>query len=146
MAGAVGNLVPWKPGQSGNPKGYSEGRRKAKRLREALDALLEEGIPPELLDQLDSKTLELLPEGITFAELLALRAVMIGGFSRDHGDVLAAVRSIFAATEKPDPIGKPPTREAPVLPTTEERRSAVLEQLGITEDDEGGDDGESDGA
>ena len=55
QGGALGNLIPWKPGESGNPRGHSEKRRAQKRLRQALDAMLENEIPLEMLEQIDER-------------------------------------------------------------------------------------------
>lgn len=138
MAGDPSKLVPfqWLPGTSGNPKGQSEARRRARRLREALDELLALDIPGRLLEQIDPDVLEMLPGDLSFAELLSLRLVMIAATARDAGDSLAAIRLVQNATQAPDPIGKPPSRFPPVLLSTEERRRSVLEQLGFLDDDQ----------
>ena len=71
----IANSIPtrWKPGQSGNPSGHSKGRRQAKRLRRAVDAVLEQEIPDEWLEQLDDRVLAVLPPDTTFAEVIAVR-------------------------------------------------------------------------
>lgn len=131
VAGAVGNLVPWKPGQSGNPAGHSKARRQAKRLRQALDVMLEQEIPPGMLDGMPDEITESLPPDVTFAELIALRITWVAAISKTPSEILAAANMILSAQAKPDAFVEPPKTEPPRLPSTEERRQSVAEQLGV---------------
>lgn len=137
----VRNSLPtrWQPGESGNPRGHSEQRRRAKRLRRAVDAILEQTAPAEWLAAVPAKLAAILPPDVTVAEIIALRAALIAGTAPEDGDALAAMRVILSSSAKPDQTA-PDVREGPpVLPSTEERRRAVAEQLGIqleTERDE----------
>lgn len=126
--------LPWVPGQSGNPKGHSEKRRKAKKLRQAFDELLALPIPDGLALELPAG-LE-LPEGTTFAELIALRVIMVAARTPRVGDILSAASMVLASTAKPDITTPPPVWQTPVLPTTEQRRQAIAEQLGLGEQED----------
>jgi len=131
----IANSIPtrWQPGESGNPRGHSANRRQAKRLRRALDVVLEQELPPEWLEQLDDRVREVLPPDTTFAELVAVRLALIAGTSRDALEVLGAARVILGATQKPDQAAPPSKLGDPVLPGTEERRAAIAKQLGLAD-------------
>lgn len=130
------NLVKWKPGQSGNPAGHSKGRRRAKRLREALDTILEQDVPEEYLERIDERTRASLPDGVTFSEIIALRLALIAATGSRPGDILAASSLILGAQAKPDDQAPPKKIGPPRLPSTEERRRAVASQLGLDPEDE----------
>jgi len=136
MANAEGNLIKWQPGQSGNPAGHSKARRSAKRLREALDVLLEQELPTDLLESIPEALRQSLPDGFTFAEMIALRLTLIASSGTRYVDVLQAAGLILNAQDKPDKLAPAAKLEAPRLPTTEERRQAVAIQLGLDPDDE----------
>ena len=133
MAGDPSNLVPyrWQKGQSGNPRGHSEGRRKAKRLRRAVDAILEQTAPDAWLECVPEKIAEILPPDCTVAEIIAVRAALIASTAADDKDALAAMRSILASSAKPDQAAPPDKKGPPVLAAPEDRRRAVAKQLGI---------------
>jgi len=131
----AGEITRFRPGQSGNPRGGSEKLRRRRRLREALDAILADEIPEELLTRVSPEVRALLPDGVTFAEMQALRLAMIAATGKP-GEVLAATAQILGAQAKPDreaPQAKP---EPPRLPPTEERRRDVAAQLGVDLDSE----------
>ena len=134
MAGAVQNLTPWKKGQSGNPNGHSKGRRRAKRLREALDTMLAEEVPPEILAQVDPGMLETLPENMTFAELVALRVALLASTAKKPEHILAASNMILGFQQKPDQVPPHERPKPPTLPATEEQRQAVMLELGISDE------------
>jgi len=121
---------PWIPGQSGNPTGSSAGRRRATRLRQAFDDLLAVPIPEDI--ELDLPEGVELPEGTTFAELIALRVIMVAARTPKVGDILAAAAMVLASTAKPDMALPPAVWKTPILPATEERRLAIAEQLGLS--------------
>jgi hypothetical protein len=125
------NLIPWKPGQSGNPDGHSRKRRAQKRLRQALDAMLEQEIPPEMLEQIDERVRAALPDGITFAEIIALRVTWTAATAREPGQILQAASLILGAQAKPDQFSQPFKPEPPRLAPSDERRQAVADQLGV---------------
>lgn len=124
-------MPPWKPGQTGNPAGHSKGRRTATKLRAALDIIVESAVPDELLRDLPSDVLQSLPDGITFAELIALRVVIVGARAPKLDQILSAANMILQAQTKPDLNGPPLERHTPILPATEERRLAIARQLGL---------------
>ena len=134
----IPNSLPtrWQPGQSGNPRGYSEKRRKAKRLRRALDAILEQQAPEDWLFSVPERIAQIIPPDVTMAELIAVRAVLIAGTATDDGAALAAIRVILQATGTPDGAAPPERRGAPVLAASDERRRQVAQQLGIDLEDE----------
>jgi hypothetical protein len=129
------NLVaPWKPGESGNRRGNSEKRRRATKLREALDTILEGDAPEVLLRGLPAELVAVMPEGVTFAELIAMRVAIVGARSSDTATILAAANLILGAQTKPDPFAKPEPKTPPILPSTEERRQSIADQLGLNGD------------
>lgn len=134
----VPNSIPtrWQPGESGNPAGHSKARRQAKRLRRAVDAVLEQNIPDEWLEQIDERVLAVLPPDSTFAEVVAVRLALIATHGRESGDVLSAVRTLLVATEKADFSAAAPVSPEPVMPSTEARRQAIARQLGLEPVDE----------
>lgn len=131
--GRVPNSLPtqWRPGQTGNPKGGSKGRRQAKRLRLAVDAILEQTAPEEWLACVPKHVAAILPPDCTIAEIIAVRAALIAGTASENGDALGAMRTILAATQKPDQAAPVPVGGDPKLPGTEERRAAIAKQLGL---------------
>ncbi len=131
MSGMDNLRAPWVPGESGNPEGYSKGRRTARKLRTALDVLLESDVPLELLEPLPDQVRDVLPDGVTYAELIALRVVLVGAMAPDVSQILAASNQILNAQLKPDQNAPPVQRLAPVLPSTEERRLDIARQLGL---------------
>ena len=134
----VPNSIPtrWQPGESGNPKGHSEQRRRAKRLRRAVDAILEQPAPSEWLQRVPSEIARILPPDCTIAEIVAVRGALIATTALDDKDALAAMRTILAATAKPDQAAPVERGGAPVLPSTEERRRAIALELGLETPDE----------
>ena len=138
MTGAekrIANLVPWKPGQSGNPRGHSEARRRAKRLREAMDSILEQEIPREWIENLDERVRAVLPaDDLSWSELIALRVTIIAATARDPQDILRAASMILGAQAKPDEQLPPVKPQPPQLPATDERRREVAQQLGVDVD------------
>lgn len=130
MGSTEGLCVPWKPGQSGNPRGGSAKASRKKRLREAMESILASCPPEALMDRIPPGIRETLPGGITFAELIALRVAMIAASAEKPETVLSAGQLILNAQEKGAPP-PPAPRRPPILPSTEERRRAVAEQLGI---------------
>lgn len=140
MAGDPTNLLPyrWQPGQSGNPGGWSANRRAARRLRQALDAILADGVPDWLVERLPPELVADLPPGITFAELIALRLVFAGATAKTPQATLEAARLIIATQAKADPLEPRTATRPPKLPATEERRRAVAEQLGVELDEPAG--------
>jgi len=137
LAGDPSNLLPfrWAPGQSGNPNGSSEKRRQARRLRQALDMILADEVPPFLAGRLDPQLLECCPPGMTFAELVALRLVWSASTSTDERSLLAAAQLIVTAQKKRDELEPPEVVAGPDLETTDERRRAVASQLGVDLDE-----------
>ena len=78
---------PWKPGESGNPRGMP-GRPKKKPITAAYEAVISDPLPPGLRKfRLGQRELE-LPEGSTFADLIAL------------GQCAAAIKGNTAAAEE----------------------------------------------
>ena len=78
---------PWKPGQSGNPRGMP-GRPKKKPITAAYEAVISDPLPPGLRKfRLGQRELE-LPAGATFADLIAL------------GQCAAAIKGNTAAAEE----------------------------------------------
>ena len=73
------NLIPWKPGESGNPEGSSRKARHKALLRAAFAERAGKVLPKELSDRLtlltedDRKKLKEQVEGLTYAEALASR-------------------------------------------------------------------------
>ena len=130
-------LVPWKPGQSGNPKGGSAKQSQRKRLREALDTILESVPPESLLQQIPNEIIESLPTNVTLAEIIALRVALIAATAKKPEAVLAAAQLILNAQERPS-NARPPrlAPKPPILPSTEDRRRSIAEQLGIVHDEE----------
>jgi len=122
---------PWKPGETGNPGGYSNGRRVATKLRTALDVILENEVPETLLLELPPDMADLLPPGITFAELIALRVVILAARAPKLEQIIASAALILSAQARPDMMAPPDERTPPMLPTTEARRLAIAEQLGL---------------
>jgi hypothetical protein len=133
--GGSDNLIPWKPGQTGNPNGSSNMRRKAKRLREALDLILRDPVPSPLLADLQAEVTDALPEGVTFAELIALRAVIFAARATRPAELMGAVALLLGAQAKPDELKAVEKVGPPILPSTEERRAAIAEQLGLDDGD-----------
>jgi hypothetical protein len=131
MANEANLVAPWPPGTTGNPNGYSEGRRKATRLREALDVMLEDEIPELLLDSIPEEMQAIIPPGITYAEFVAMRVLMVATRSDRPETILGASNLLLNATAKPDHFAPPPQRTPPLLPSTEERRAAIASQLGL---------------
>lgn len=133
MPGDPSNLLPfrWVPGQSGNPAGSSEARRAARRLRQALDAVLADGVPDWLTARLPPEITNDLPADVTYSEIIAARLVWAATTARDPKLVLEAARLIIAAQAKPDAMEQREAPAPPKLPTTEDRRRAVAEQLGV---------------
>jgi len=82
------NLRPaWKPGESGNPGG-KPGRPKTKPITEAYKAVIADRLPDHLRKvKLGQHTLE-LPEGSTFADLIAI------------GQCASAIKGNTAAAEE----------------------------------------------
>ena len=132
MASTVGLCKPWKPGQSGNPGGGSAKRERKKRLRQAIDTVLESTPPESLLRHIPNEIREMLPRDVTFAEIIALRVAMVAATAAKPETILAAGQLILNAQEKPSPHD-PPRHEpkAPILPSTEDRRRAIAQQLGL---------------
>ena len=122
---------PWKPGETGNPAGYSNGRRTATKLRNALDIMLEQAVPDELLVEMPPEMAALLPDGITFAELIALRVVILASRAPKLEQIISSASLILNAQARPDMMAPPDERTPPMLPTTEARRLAIAEQLGL---------------
>jgi hypothetical protein len=137
MANEANLIAPWKPGETGNPKGHSAGRRKAKKLREALDIILEGDVPDVLLQELPAELLEAIPDDVTFAEIIAMRVAIVGARAQKTDQILSAANLILGAQTKPDLFSKPVDRTPPVLPSTEERRQSIAEQLGLDVGDGG---------
>lgn len=135
----IPNSLPtrWQPGQSGNPRGYSEKRRKAKRLRRALDAILEQDAPEDWLFSIPERIAQIIPPDVTLAELIAVRAVLIAGTAVEDSAALAAIKVILQATGSPDAAAPPERKGAPVLAASDERRRQVAEQLGIALEGDG---------
>lgn len=133
MAGDPSNLLPfrWVPGQSGNPGGASAKRRQARRLRQALDTILADEAPAWLLSRLPPELLADCPPGVTFAELVALRLVWTASTATKPSEVLAAAQLIISAQAKPDALEQREPTRPPRLESTEARRRAVAEQLGV---------------
>lgn len=133
MAGDPSNLLPfrWVPGQTGNPGGSSAKRRQARRLREALDTILGDETPGWLLDRLPPELAADCPDGVTFAELVALRLVWTASTATKPSEVLAAAQLIISAQAKPDALATREVVGTPKLDTTEERRRQVADQLGV---------------
>ncbi len=96
--------------------------------------MLEEQVPPEILAQIDPGMLETLPEGMTFAELVALRVTLLAATAKKPEHILGAANMILGFQAKPDPTIPPNKPEPPRLPPTEERRKAVADQLGVTDE------------
>ena len=73
------NLIPWKPGESGNPEGSSRKARHKALLRAAFAERAGKSLPKELSDRLtlltedDRRKLREQVEGLTYAEALASR-------------------------------------------------------------------------
>ncbi len=131
MANEQNLRAPWKPGEPGNPNGYSKGRRTATKLRQALDLILEQPVPPTLLAPLPDEVLDTLPDSVTFAELIALRVVIVGATAPKIEQILNAATMIMTAQARLDISPDLVQRLPPVLLGTEERRLAVAEQLGL---------------
>jgi hypothetical protein len=132
VASTVGLCAPWKPGQSGNPGGGSAKRARKKRLRQAIDTVLESTPPESLLRHIPNEIREMLPRDVTFAEIIALRVTMVAATATKPETILAAGQLILNAQEKPSPHDPPGHKpKPPILPSTEERRRAVAQQLGL---------------
>lgn len=133
MAGDPSNLLPhrWAPGTSGNPRGYSDTRRVAKRVRQALDAILAEQVPDWLVETLPPNLAAELPDGVTFAELVALRLVLAASSTPKPQVLLEVARLIVAAQSKADALERPEPTRPPKLVATEDQRRAVAAELGV---------------
>jgi hypothetical protein len=135
VASTVG-LIPWKPGQAPNPRGSSAKVRRRKLLRESLDLILG-SIPPEaLLKHIPEDIRDALPKSFTFADLIAMRVVLVAATANEPRHVLEAGKLILGAQEKGQ--GVPPAHKPkpPILPSTEDRRRAIAQQLGLDIDAE----------
>lgn len=64
-------LTPWKPGQSGNPKG----RPKRGPISDSIARMLELQVPKEMLDKANLKKSKALPKKATFADLIVFAMV-----------------------------------------------------------------------
>jgi hypothetical protein len=132
VASTVGLRAPWKPGQSGNPRGGSAKRGRKKLLREAMETILESTPPESLLRHVPDEIREMLPADVTFAEIIALRVTMVAATANKPETILAAAQLILNAQQKPNPHDPPGHKpKPPILPSTEARRRAVAEQLGL---------------
>ena len=132
MASTVGLCAPWKPGQSGNPGGGSAKRERKKRLRQAIDAILESTPPESLLRHIPNEIREMLPRDVTFAEIIALRVTMVAATATKPEMILAAGQLLLNDQEKPSPHDPPGHKpKPPILPATEDRRRALAQQLGL---------------
>jgi hypothetical protein len=132
VASTVGLCAPWKPGQSGNPGGGSAKRGRKKRLRQAIDTILESTPPESRVRHVPDEIRAMLPADVTFAEIIALRVTMVAATATEPHSILAAGQLILNAQEKPSPHDPPGHKpKPPILPSTEDRRRAVAEQLGL---------------
>ncbi len=91
----MSGLTQWKPGESGNPAGYSKRRRAQKTLRDALRKAIEQEIPAEMLDAIKTALGDAgeIVLGDTIAELLASRLVSLA-FDSDRKLSLSALTAI----------------------------------------------------
>lgn len=123
--------MPLVKGQSGNPGGCSRKVRARTKLREALDAIATDRIPEVWLDRMDPDLVATLPEKITWAQLIALRVILIGATSSKSAEVMAAAGMIAGTQDAilPDPekLG------SPVLTATETQRKEIAAELGVEE-------------
>jgi hypothetical protein len=119
---------------SARSRGTTSATWTKRELREALDLVLGSVPPAALLDKLPDDLGELLPDSTTFAEIIALRVVLIAATATKPETILAAGRLILAAQSKPDPHAGHFMPDAPKLPATEERRLAIARQLGLEGD------------
>lgn len=126
--------APWKPGESGNPKGSSAKAGRRRELREALNAILGSVPPDVLLNRIPDDLRDLLPAGFTFAEIIALRVALVAAAATKPEAILAAAHLILDAQAKPDIHAGHFQLKEPKLPTTEERRLAIARQLGLEDD------------
>ncbi len=132
MGNARGNpetLVPIPKGKTGNPGGSSKKQRRKLAFRRALESIADSPVPDVWMARLDPELVETLPPDITWAELVMLRAVLVGATSTKAPEILAAANLIMATQEdRPEP---PPKLKPPILESTEEQRKAIAEELGI---------------
>jgi hypothetical protein len=134
VASTVGLKAPWKRGQTGNAKGSSAKARRRRELREALNLILGSVPPAALFDRMPDDVRELLRDRTTFAEIIALRVVLIAASATKPETILAAGRLILYAQEKRNPNEPPRHNKRPRLPSTEKRRQAIAVQLGLEAD------------
>ncbi len=95
---SVNFVEPWKPGQSGNPKGRPKGKKDG--LRAQIGRLLRQKPPAIVLEDIEKGEIEI--EFDSYAGLFAwtLGQVVVKG--RD-GDKISAIRTILEQTEEPMP-------------------------------------------
>jgi hypothetical protein len=122
-------LVPFKG--SGNPGGGSKRRTTRKQVRGWIESIAEAEIPPNLLDVIRDKQpafYGLLPPGVTFgfAEALRLHIIAVCGKPAETLAALALVDKII-----PEPSRPPAPIEPALMPSTEELRQAMAEELGV---------------
>ena len=102
-----------------------------------MEAILESTPPESLLRLLPDDVRDMLPADVTFAEIIALRVTMVAATAPKPESILAAGQLILNAQEKSNPNDPPPHKlKPPILPSTEDRRRAIAQQLGLELDAE----------
>lgn len=90
-------LIPWKPGQSGNPRGGSARKRRQKRLREAMLDAINSGVPAKIVKRLEGEGIGLpdTPE-LLAADIIAIRTVLdaISGTPAERHNARACIASL----------------------------------------------------
>ena len=125
MAGAVANLTPWKPGQSGNPEGHSKARRARRSLRDALGDILDAALPDEIAVKLAEEIGTAAPEKIADAVALRLSLFALAGKPEVSLAAIGQIRQL----EGHDAPTLLPGAEVPEIPDSEAHQEAIKDAL-----------------
>lgn len=109
---STAGLVPWKPGQSGNPKGGSRKRTLRQRLNEALNTKLPPRVADRILEELgrefpmedygDAAIAQLVHKAIAKGNLAALQLLV--ALEPEKAEALAQLQAAQLDGPYPDPF------------------------------------------
>ena len=117
-------LPPWTKGHTGNPRGGSEKQRMRRSLWAATRDLLDSELPEALQHRLSKGLQDLNLKQV--ADIIAAR-LCLAALDPNESKWMDAVQQIRALD--PGTGAEIEEREAPVIPTDDERRKAVAEAL-----------------